>query len=134
LQEALDFVNDDSVVYIVTGRDTDRGIEGEPESTLSAGAITGIVAVGLIGLDWCSSPYCWLVIAESREVDLNKQDDHLVDMAGIQPGASNDIMADTSDGEGKTGKKSAKSDESSNAGDSRWSSRCSTWGRSISTS
>jgi hypothetical protein len=120
LQKALNFVNADSVVYIVTGRDTGRGIEGEPESTLSAGAITGIVAVGLVGLVLIS-----LLLArgrEPREVDLNKQDDHLVDLEGIQPGASNDIMADTSDGEGKPGKKSHKSDESSNAGDSGWSS------------
>jgi type II secretory pathway component PulM len=120
LQEALDFVNDDSVVYIVTGRNTGRGIDGEPEETLSAGAIIGIVVVGSIGMVFIS-----LLLArgrEPREVDLSKQDDHMVDLEGIQPGASNDIMVDTSDGEGKPGKKSNKSDESSNAGDSGWSS------------
>lgn len=117
LQGALDFVNDDSVVYIVTGRDSGRGIQGEPDSTLSAGAITGIVAVGLVGLVCIS-----LLLSrgrERRDVDMNKQDDYLVDLEGIQPAASNDILVDTSDGEGKPGK---KSDESSNAGDSGWSS------------
>ena len=122
LQDALNTVNDASVVYIVTGRDGPP-VQAEPESTLSTGAITGIVAVGLIGLVLIS-----IMLARGRErqeVDMNKTDDYLVDLEGIQPAASNDIMADTSDEENKRGKKTSgrRSDESSNAGDSGWSSQ-----------
>eukprot|EP00980_Cylindrotheca_fusiformis_P030859 scaffold25535_cov117-Cylindrotheca_fusiformis.AAC.2 len=118
LQRTLDFVNDESVVYILTGRDTGRGIESDPDSSLSAGAITGIVAVGLVGLVCIS-----LLLTRGRDRgndDPGKQEDYMVDLEGIQPGTSNDPNVDNSDGEGK--KKSNKSDESSNAGDSGWSS------------
>jgi len=54
LQSALDTVNSDSVVYIVTGIEVPDGGEGtdrQPaDEGLSAGAISGLVIVGAVGL------------------------------------------------------------------------------------
>jgi hypothetical protein len=117
LQEALDFVNEDSVIYIVTGLKKNP-IDPNGDSTLSTGAISGIVVVGLIGLVLIGG----LLSRRSRggsDVDL-KQDDYLVDMQGIAPNASEEIGGKGKKQGSRDGK---RSDESSHAGSSGWSSQ-----------
>ncbi|CAJ1960137.1 unnamed protein product [Cylindrotheca closterium] len=117
LQEALDFVNEESPVYVVTGRDEPIIPRGtEPESKLSTGVISGIVIAGVVGL-----AISFLIMQKRKDKeDDEKPEDYELD--GMEPGQP--IMVDTSEVDNKSQKKkrSPKSDESSNAGDSGWSS------------
>lgn len=115
LQEALNFVNEDSPVYILTGREQPK--DREPESTLSTGEISGIVVAGLLG---CIVISFLLMRGRNDPERERKQEDY--DLEGMEPGEP--IMVDTSEVENKPRKKknSPKSDESSIAGDSGWSS------------
>lgn len=116
LQEALDFVNSNSPVYVLTGRDLPDTSRGQSPGALSTGAISGIVIVGLIG---CVLVSFLLMKGRNRQQNANKED---YDLEGMAPGEP--IMVDTSEVDNKQKKKknSPKSDESSNAGDSGWSS------------
>eukprot|EP00526_Cylindrotheca_closterium_P000115 CAMPEP_0113642870 /NCGR_PEP_ID=MMETSP0017_2-20120614/22525_1 /TAXON_ID=2856 /ORGANISM="Cylindrotheca closterium" /LENGTH=895 /DNA_ID=CAMNT_0000554323 /DNA_START=34 /DNA_END=2721 /DNA_ORIENTATION=+ /assembly_acc=CAM_ASM_000147 len=119
LQEALDFVNEDSPVYVVTGRESTVIPRGkEPESSLSTGVISGIVVAGVVGLAIS------ILIMQKRKdrEDEPKEDDYDLEGGGMEAGEA--IMVDTSEVDNKPQKKkiSPKSDDSSIAGDSGWSS------------
>ncbi|KAL3939371.1 MAG: hypothetical protein SGBAC_005893 [Bacillariaceae sp.] len=117
LQEALDFVNEDSPVYVVTGREqpiVPRGQEPE-SSSLSTGVISGIVVAGVVGI-----ALSLLIMQKRKDKEDDSKDDY--DLEGMEPGEP--IMVDTSEVDTKPQAKkiSPKSDASSIAGDSGWSS------------
>jgi hypothetical protein len=87
LQLALDEVNADSPVYVVTGLDSPTGIIGNDESTrestgLSAGAAGGLAVVGLIGLICVS---ILLARGGRRQSEMYLKQNESVDIDEIQP-------------------------------------------------
>lgn len=163
LQDALDEINNDSPVYIVSGMDSPDGIiDNDDESTrvekgLSAGAVGGLIAVGLVGLIFLSvllargsrgQSEMYLKEGESVDVDeiqspkeeISEQNENLEKgyLQTRRPTGSDNYVqfGMTKTGESKRPNEAKRfqvlaalpstpekrSDESSNAGDSGWSS------------